>query len=66
MRRAHIARNSARLSRQERARSIVLDPTRERRQSLADGIRAELVRDGTLGPRAMTVPVLESLGLTEA
>ncbi len=66
VRRARIARDFARLSRQERARTLVLNPTREGRQALTDAIRAELVRDGTLGPRAMTVPVLESLGLTEA
>ena len=66
VRRARIARDFARLSRQERARTLVLDPTREGRQALTDAIRAELVRDGTLGTRAMTVPVLESLGLTEA
>lgn len=66
VRRARIARDFARLSREERARTLVLDPTREGRQALTDAIRAELVRDGTLGTRAMTVTVLESLGLTEA
>ncbi len=66
VRRARIARDFARLSPRERARTLVLDPTREGRQALTDAIRAELVRDGALGPRAMTVPVLEPLGLTEA
>ena len=66
VRRARLARDFARLSPKERARTLVLDPTREGRQALTDAIRAELVRDGTLGTRAITVPVLESLGLTEA
>lgn len=66
VRRARIARDFARLSPRERARTLVLDPTREGRQALTDAIRAELLRDGTLGEQAMTVPVLESLGLTEA
>ena len=66
VRRARIARDFARLSRQERARTLVLDPTREGRQALTDAIRAELVRDGMLGTRAMTVTVLKSLGLTDA
>lgn len=61
-----VARDFARLSSRERTRTLVLDPTREGRQALTDAIRAELLRDGTLGERAMTVPVLESLGLTEA
>jgi len=66
VRRARLARDFARLSPKDRARTLVLDPTREGRQALTKAIRAELVRDGTLGERAMTVTVLESCGLTDA
>lgn len=66
VRRARLARDFARLSPKDRTRMLVLDPTREGRQALTDAIRAELVRDGTLGERAMTVTVLESCGLTDA
>jgi ATP-dependent exoDNAse (exonuclease V) alpha subunit len=66
VRRARLARDFARLSPRDRARTLVLDPTREGRQALTDAIRAELVRDGTLGTRAMTVTVLEFCGLTDA
>ncbi|GGE98096.1 hypothetical protein [Sphingomonas prati] len=66
MRRARLARDFARLSPRDRARTLVLDPTREGRQALTDAIRAELVRDGTLGERAMVATVLESCGLTDA
>lgn len=44
----------------------MLDPTREGRQRLTDAIRAELVRDGTLGADAITATTLEPLGLTRA
>ena len=60
------ARNYAQLSPADRARALVLDPTREGRQRLTDAIRAELVRDGTLGADAITATTLEPLGLTRA
>jgi hypothetical protein len=60
------ARNYAQLSPADRARALVLDPTREGRQRLTDAIRAELVRDGTLGAEAITATTLEPLGLTRA
>ncbi len=66
VRHARIARDFARLSPAERARTLVLDPTRVGRQQLTDAIRAELRRDGTLGNRAMVATVLESCGLTDA
>ena len=65
VRHARLARDFARLSPKDRARTLVLDPTREGRQALTDAIRAELVHDGTLGERA-TVTVLESVGFTDA
>ena len=61
-----MARDYARLSATDRARTLVLDPTREGRQRLTDAIRTELVRDGTLGADAITVTTLEPLGLTRA
>ncbi|MCV0382818.1 MAG: relaxase domain-containing protein [Erythrobacter sp.] len=66
MRYAAIARDYAQLSATDRARTLVLDPTREGRQRLTDAIRAELVRDGTLGAEAITATTLEPLGLTRA
>ena len=63
---AAIARDYARLSPADRARTVVLDPTREGRQRLTDAIRADLVRDGTLGAEAITATTLEPLGLTRA
>lgn len=39
---------------------------REGRQTLTDAIRTELVRDGTLGERAMVATVFGSVGLTDA
>jgi len=61
-----IARDYARLSPEDRERTLVLDPTREGRQRLTDAIRAELVRDGTLGADTITATTLEPLGLTRA
>lgn len=66
VRRARLARDFVRLSPRDRARTLALNPTREGRQALTDAIRAELVRDGTLGERAMTVTVRKSVGLTHA
>ncbi|MCV0382808.1 MAG: AAA family ATPase [Erythrobacter sp.] len=66
LRYAAIARDYARLSPADRERTLVLDPTREGRQRLTDAIRAELVRDGTLGAEAIVATTLEPLGLTRA
>lgn len=66
MRHALIARDFAKLSPDERAATLVLDPTREGRQRLTDSIRLALVRDGTLGEQAMVAAVLEPVGLTRA
>lgn len=61
-----IAKDYARLSPADRARTLVLDPTREERQRLTDAIRAELIRDGTLGAKAIAATTLEPVGLTRA
>lgn len=66
IRHALIARDFAALSPQERAATLVLDPTREGRQRLTDAIRAALVRDGTLGEDAITATVLQPRDLTRA
>lgn len=63
---AVIARDFAHLSPEDRAQTLVLDPTREGRQRLTDAIRLALVRDGTLGDEAVTATVLEPRGLTRA
>lgn len=59
-----IAQDFAKLSPEQRANTLVLDPTREGRQRLTDAIRAELIHDGTLGEEAVTATVLEPVGLT--
>ena len=66
MRYAAKARDRAQLSSADHERTLVLDPSREGRKRLTDAMRAELVRDGTLGPDAITVTMLEPLGLTRA
>ncbi len=63
---AIIARDFAKLSRDDRAGTLVLDPTREGRQRLTDAIRSALVTDGTLGDEALTATVLEPRGLSRA
>lgn len=50
-RQAILARDFAALPREERAQTLVLDPTREGRQQLTDAIRAAVIRDGTLGAK---------------
>ncbi len=62
-RRAVLARDFAVLSREERAVTLVLDPTREGRRQLTDCIRVAPVRDGTLGEEALVATVLEARGL---
>lgn len=61
-----IARDFAALSPQDRARTLVLDPTREGRQRLTDTIRLALVKDGTLGEDAVFASVLQARDLTRA
>ena len=63
---AVIARDFARLSPEDRDRTLVLDPTREGRQQLTDAIRAALIRDRQLGDDALVATVLEPCGLTRA
>lgn len=63
---ATIARDFARLSHDDRNRTLVLDPTLEGRRKLTDSIRAELVRNGILGGDAITVTTMESISLTRA
>ena len=63
-RRAAIARDFAALSPHQRARTLVMDTTREGRGLLTDAIRAELRRDGTLGTDSISVRTLEGKGLT--
>ncbi|WP_174278519.1 MobF family relaxase [Sphingomonas bacterium] len=63
---AVIARDFAALSPEDRADTLVLDPTREGRQNLTDAIRVALVADGTLGDEAITATVLEPRGLSRA
>jgi hypothetical protein len=65
-RQAILARDFAALSREERSRTLVLDPTRQGRQELTDAIRAALIRNGTLGEDAMVATILEPRGLTRA
>lgn len=63
-RQAILARDFVKLTREERARTLVLDPTRQGRQELTDAIRAALITDGTLGKDAMVATILEPRGLT--
>lgn len=66
IRHALVARDFAKLSPEARAATPVLDPNREGRQRLTESIRFALVRDGTLGQKAMVATVLEPVGLTRA
>lgn len=59
-----MARDFAALSRDERAQTLVLDPSREGREKLTDAIRTELVKEGSLGPDALRVSVLEARDMT--
>jgi conjugative relaxase-like TrwC/TraI family protein len=65
-RQAIIAHDFAGLSREERAGTLVLDPTRQGRQELTDAIRLALRQDGTLGEDALVAAVLEPRGFTLA
>lgn len=63
-RRVQMARDYAALSVRERERTLVMDTTREGRELLTQAMRAELRKDGTLRPEAITISTLESKGLT--
>jgi len=63
IRRAMLARDFLKLTPDERARTIVLDPTREGRRQLAHTIRHGMIRDGSLGAEAVTATVLEARDL---
>lgn len=61
---ALIARDFAKLSPDERAATLVVDPTRDGRQRLSDAIRLSLRRQGALGEEAIRGTVLEPVGMT--
>jgi conjugative relaxase-like TrwC/TraI family protein len=65
-RRALIAADYAALSARERARTIVIDPSREGRETLTAAIRNRLIEQGALGSVAMTAPTLVARDLTKA
>lgn len=65
IRRVIIARDFAALTPEQRARTLVMDTTREGRELLTDAIRAELRRDGTLTGEQVRAATLESKGLTK-
>ena len=59
-----MASDFAGLSKAERARTLVMDTTRQGRETLTDAIRAELRGDGTIGRTGLEAATLESKGLT--
>jgi ATP-dependent exoDNAse (exonuclease V) alpha subunit len=63
-RRSAMARDYAALTPDQRARTLVLDTTREGRELLTQAIRAELRKDGTLSAETLSATTLESKGLT--
>lgn len=63
---AAIANEYAGLTQKERARTLVMDPSRDGRERLTDAIREALLRDGTLGDDVIRAKVLEARGLTKA
>jgi conjugative relaxase-like TrwC/TraI family protein len=65
-RRALIAADYAALSAQERAQTIVIDPSREGREALNAEIRQRLIEQGTLGEVAVTASTLVAKDLTKA
>lgn len=62
---AAIATDYARLTPEERARTIVLDPSRVGRERLTDAIRSALVEDGSLGKEVLHALTLEPRRLTK-
>lgn len=65
-RRASLAADYARLSAQQRARTIVIDPSREGREALNAEIRRALIAQGVLGKDAIVASVLVAKDLTKA
>jgi conjugative relaxase-like TrwC/TraI family protein len=63
---AAIAEHYARLDEAARARTIVIEPSREGRDALTADIRQALGRSGELGARAVTLESLVNKGLTRA
>lgn len=63
---AAIAEHYAGLDREARARTLVIEPSREGRDALTADIRAALVRSGGLSGPAATVESLVNKGLTRA
>ena len=63
-RRAAMARDFAALSPKDRAKTLVMDTTREGRELLTDAIRAALRRDGTITGGSVKMATLENKGLT--
>lgn len=63
---AAIAEHYARLDEAARARTIVIEPSREGRDALTADIRQALWRSGKLGARAVTLESLVNKGLTRA
>lgn len=61
-----IADRYARLDRQGRARTIVMEPSREGRDALTDQIRSALAHTGALTGPALSVESLVNKGLTRA
>ena len=66
IRHAKMARDFVKLTPEQRAGTLVLDPTREGRQRLTESIRLALIREGQLGDTAVTASILEARGLTRA
>lgn len=61
-----IADRYARIDPAVRARTIVIEPSREGRDTLTDEIRQALVRSGSLGPQTVICDSLINKGLTRA
>lgn len=61
-----MARHYLALSSAERARTLVVEPSREGRDSLTDMIRAKLTERGELSREAVRFDALEAKGLTRA
>ena len=61
-----IASRYAQLSPEERRGTLIIDPSRESRDSLTNKVRAELLKAGALGDESTRVRTLVSKGLTRA
>ena len=59
-----MASDYAALSKAERARTLVMDTTRQGRETLTEAIRDELRKEGTIGKTAIEAATLETKGLT--